>query len=140
MAHGPAQVRPFLSYLPVSFRTVTDPSYRPRDYCRPAAGFGRDAAVSFTGTVTVRGSELDLRQAARFHHEHALRIRTTLAAQGCTLTEYARLSGMNYRRLTRLLGGYIVMQLADIANANRTLTAIVQTQLIEAEGTSNPPG
>lgn len=47
---------------------------------------------------------------------------------------------MNYRRLTRLLGGYIVMQLADIANANRTLTAIAQTKRIEAEVTSNPPG
>lgn len=119
---------------------MTDPSYRPRDYCRPAAGFGRDAAVSFSGTAKVMGSELDLRQAARLHHDHALRIRTTLAVQGCPLTEYARLSGMNYRRLTRLLGGYIVMQLADIANANRTLTAIAQTKRIEAEVTSNPPG
>jgi hypothetical protein len=119
---------------------VTDPSYKPRDYCRPAAGFGRDADVSFNPTRNALGGELDLRQAARLQHDQARRIRTTLAEQGCTLTGYARLSGMNYRRLTRLLGGYIVMHLVDIANANRILTAIVESNRIEEAATSNSPG
>lgn len=119
---------------------MTDPSYRPRDYCRPAAGFGREADVSFNPRGNALGGELDLRQAARLQHDQARRIRATLAAEGCTLTEYARLAGMNYRRFTRLLGGYIVMHLVDIANANRILAVIVETNRIEAAATSSPQG
>jgi hypothetical protein len=119
---------------------MTDPSYKPRQYCRPADGFGRKEDVSFNPGRNALGGELDLRQAARLQHDQARRIRKTLAEEGCTLTEYARLAGMNYRRLTRLLGGYIVMHLVDVANANRVLAAIVDSNRIEAMASASPRG
>lgn len=82
--------------------------------------------MSFRAIGDVSGYELDQRAAARMQHEQARRIRAAIAEHGITLTQYGRQSGMNYRRLTRLLGGYILMQLDDVANTQRTLARLAE--------------
>jgi hypothetical protein len=129
-----------LSYWLVCLGLVTNPSFVPREYCRPVDGFGRDTAVSFGARGNAMASELDKRSAARTQHEQALRIRAALVEYDCTLTEYAALAGMNYRRATRLLGGYIVMHLADIANATRTIAKVAELRNTAAPVTSIPLG
>ena len=60
-------------------------------------------------------------EASRMHHRIALAMWKAIREQYGTGNDYAAAIGMDRTRLTRLLGGTIVMRLEDVASARRNL-------------------
>lgn len=95
-----------------SVRTVSDPRFRPREFCAEPAAYGRAKVVSW-----VKASDEQRAEAARLQHECAVRIRTEAMARFGSIGRYAEAIGQTPDRLRKVLRGEAVMQLEDLAAA-----------------------
>lgn len=93
-------------------RTVSDPRFRPREFCAEPAAYGRASVVSW-----VEASDEQRAEAARLQHECAVRIRTEAMARFGSIGRYAEAIGQTPDRLRKVLRGEAVMQLEDLAAA-----------------------
>ncbi|WP_140425504.1 MULTISPECIES: hypothetical protein [unclassified Cryobacterium] len=127
---------------------MTDPRYRPRDYCAEPDSFGKAETVKWLPVTDRR--PVGLIRAARLQHLYAVRIRARAKAiarnpravevvpdastpwalhpgaqsKGRPLELLAQHLGTSYPRLLRCLRGEIVMRLDDIAWADIVLGQI----------------
>ncbi|TFC18605.1 XRE family transcriptional regulator [Cryobacterium algoritolerans] len=100
---------------------MTDPRFRPRDYCEPPHYFGKDRPVAWRQGEGLSGTALDQLGAARWQHAQARKIRAALVEDKLTAMQYADKVGIDYARLGRILRGDIIMRVEDIINAERNL-------------------
>ena len=100
---------------------MTDPRFRPRDFCEPPENFGKDQQVRWRQAEGLSGTELDQLGAARWQHAQARKIRAALVEDKLTAMQYAHQVGIDYARLGRILRGDVIMRVEDIVNAQRNL-------------------
>ncbi len=91
---------------------MSDPRFRPREYCAEPAAYGKANVVSWIGDADQQRAE-----AARLQHECAVRIRTAAMARFGSVGRYAEAIGQTPDRLRKVLRGEAVMQLEDLAAA-----------------------
>lgn len=98
---------------------MTNPRFRPRDWCVPRAGFGRSAKVAWASASTEAAK--DRLGVAELQHRIAFDVRTQLEVQEVSIRRYALDNEMDYTRLRRLLDGEIIMRFEDVVRFGRTL-------------------
>lgn len=120
---------------------MSEPRYRPNDYCADPELFGRTPFVDWFPTTNVRNAALS--RAAQLQHHYAVRIRflakernlerkdaaamdadRNAGAHSNALKELADIMGISYVRLLRCLRGDVVMRLDDIAWAEQLFGTI----------------
>lgn len=97
---------------------MSDPRYRPRRYTSEPAAFGKAANIQWGPVAS--GSE-DQADAAKMQHFYAKVIADEAKRQYGSIKRYARVAGVDYQRLTKILRGEAVMRFEDIASARRQL-------------------
>jgi hypothetical protein len=103
----------------------------PRD--RPY--FGKVARISWLEGVTE--AEEKRIATARLQHALAVKITGTLRDMGYNVRSYAKLAGVSYDRMAKVLRGEALMRLEDIADAERLLGLVIPA-LLEANETRSP--
>lgn len=132
---------------------VSEPRYKPRDFCAEPESFGKAQSVQWLPVENVRS--LAFSRAARLQHLYAVRIRARAKAiargqvelrDGLPLAllpgenpkgalkKLADESGTSYARLLRCLRGEVVMRLDDLAWAD-----LVLGEISEQARTVRPP-
>lgn len=114
---------------------MSDPKYKPRDYCAEPGGFGRVISVEWLPAPNDRSAALHA--AAVLQHHFALGIRQRLAARGLKPQLYAKAAGTGYDRLLKMLRGDVVMRLEDIAIADLILGQVSELARRERDGGSS---
>ncbi|WP_168626986.1 hypothetical protein [Cryobacterium sp. BB307] len=101
---------------------MSEPRYRPRDYCLDWHGFGKALHVRWR---PLTGAEASRIAAARMQHLWAVRIRERARAERIPLKMYAERVGTSYDRLLKLLRGDLIMRLEDVGMAELVLGDVV---------------
>ena len=99
---------------------VSDPRFKPRSYTLDPKGFGKVAQLRWSEP----GDPAEETQVitARVQHDFAYAISEAVAKSSYrTVKAYARATGTDYQRLTKILRGEAIMRLEDIADAHRHL-------------------
>lgn len=116
---------------------MSDPRFQPRLMAVPADRpyFGKVARISWLegGTET----EEKWIATARLQHALAVKITGTLRDLGYNVRSYAKLAGVSYDRMAKVLRGEALMRLEDIADAERLLDLVVPA-LLEVNETRSP--
>ncbi len=94
---------------------MTDPRYEPRTFTHEPGAYGRAGVLSWCAVDERDKAKL---VAAKLQHEYALRIRTVACRKYGSLRGYARVAGLNYDRLSKVVRGEVLMRLEDIAMAS----------------------
>lgn len=97
---------------------MPDPRNRPSRYTSEPYVFGKAATIAWLPAAPGTKEQL---LAAQMQHYLALAINTAAKSRYGSLTVYAKVANVKYRRLTRILRGDVVMRLEDIASARRHL-------------------
>lgn len=108
---------------------MSDPRFQPRLMAVPKDRpyFGKVAGISWLEGSTA----LDEKRiaTARLQHAFAVRITDRLRDKGHNVRSYAKLAGVSYDRMAKVLRGEALMRLEDLADAERLLGLIVPTSL-----------
>ncbi|MBE4719863.1 hypothetical protein DAD99_17475 [Pseudarthrobacter sp. AB1] len=97
--------------------------------------FGKVARISWLeGSTETEEKRI---ATARLQHALAVKIIGTLRDMGHNVRSYAKLAGVSYDRMAKVLRGEALMRLEDIADAERLLGLVVPA-LLEANETRSP--
>jgi hypothetical protein len=94
---------------------MTNPRYRPRDYCLEPELFGKRFELTWREAEERDNAQL---AAAQLQHEYACFIRKWTRDNGESLTTYATRAKTKYDRLVKVLRGEAIMRLDDIGMAH----------------------
>ena len=97
---------------------MSDPRYRPRDFCVRPERFGQVGDVDWKPAAT---PDAIRHRAAQMQHEWSKKIRRRMGEEGVSMKSFARRSGMSYDRVAKILRGDTIMRLEDIAAAQLIL-------------------
>jgi hypothetical protein len=100
--------------------------YVPRDLCEDPAMFGRGGSQLRWREDPMSSTDLDQLAASQAQHRYARQMRAFIKGRFRTVQNYSDLNELNYARLSRMLRGEIVMTLADVAAAERTLPGVFE--------------
>ena len=108
---------------------MSDPRFQPRLMAAPRDRpyFGKVAGISWLEG----GTALEEKRiaTARLQHAFAVKITDRLRDRGHNVRSYAKLAGVSYDRMAKVLRGEALMRLEDLADAERLLGLIVPTSL-----------
>ena len=106
---------------------MSDPRYRPRDFCVHPERFGQVGAVQWKSPE--QGEKIQL-QAAVLQHEWSKLIRRRLGEERVTLKVFASRARMSYDRAAKVLRGEAIMRLEDLAAAQLILGGIIRPDAV----------
>ena len=99
---------------------VSDPRFKPRSFTLDPRGFGKVAQLRWREAGEA-GEETQV-ITAQVQHEFAYAITEAVTrSPHRTVKAYAKATGTDYQRLTKILRGDVIMRLEDIADAHRHL-------------------
>lgn len=116
---------------------MSDPRFQPRLMAVPRDRpyFGKVARISWLeGSTETEEKRI---ATARLQHALAVKITGTLRDKGYNVRSYAKLAGVSYDRMAKVLRGEALMRLEDIADAERLLGLVVPA-LLEVNETRSP--
>ncbi|EAR26122.1 hypothetical protein A20C1_09584 [marine actinobacterium PHSC20C1] len=97
---------------------MSDPRFRPRDFCADPNLFGKAEVVDW---VSGGREEDHLIVAAKIQHYFAWRIRSQIKKSARPTKVYALASRTSYDRLMKMLRGETIMRLEDLGHAEIVL-------------------
>ena len=113
---------------------MTNPRYKPRDYCLEPELFGKRFELTWCEVEERENARL---AAAQLQNEYAVFIRHQVRTQKKTLEVYAKAAGVSYDRLMKMLRGDVIMRLEDIGMAHYLLHLDIG---LHRPGTQMPAG
>ena len=97
---------------------MTNPRYRPRDYCLEPELFGKRFELTWRAVEERENARL---AAAQLQNRYAVFIRHQVRTQKKTLEVYAITADISYDRLMKMLRGDVIMRLEDLGMAHYLL-------------------
>lgn len=114
---------------------MSDPRYRPRDFCDQPEFYGKFEPLSWRSAPSAE--ERARLIAAQLQHRYSMRIQARLRERRETLKSYAaRPETPSYDRLTKVLRGEAIMRFEDVGLAHLLLGEILPAP--SASSAANP--
>lgn len=113
---------------------MTNPRYRPRDYCLEPELFGKRFELTWREVEERENARL---AAAQLQNRYAVFIRHQVRAKSKSLKIYAITAGVSYDRLMKMLRGDVIMRLEDLGMAHYLLKLDIG---LDQLGTQPPAG
>lgn len=109
---------------------MNEARYVPCNYAVEEAAFGRAENIKWRSDVP--DDERAKARAAAAQHRYVVRIRSRMRIKKLSASAYARKAGTGYDRFMKVLRGYTIMRLEDIAAADLILGQISDMGFDEA--------
>lgn len=103
---------------------MSDPRFRPKDFAEHPHEFGREETIRWR---EVTEDDRRRQRAAVIQHWFAFCVREAMRSEGRgTVKGLARVAGVSYDRMARVLRGDAIMRLEDIAAADLAFSTYFQ--------------
>ena len=110
---------------------MSDPRYRPRDFCVHPERFGEVGQVEWKAAEASDRIRLG---AARLQHEWSKVIRRRLGEERVSLKVFATRAGTSYDRAAKVFRGETIMRFEDLAAAELLLGGVIRPERSSGQG------